>query len=241
MSHLFITTWHEEGTVCILSDQSLIHQITRVLRMQTGDFFFLQDTAWTKRYEVVIEKIMPDQLLVKIKQKILPPKNKTSRTGLVLAMPNKFEKLELMVQKLTEIWVNEIICRPSRRSLLRELPDKKKSRLELIIREASEQSRWRHLPTLHFSTTFPVLEWADVLLFDYHEHLDLPVYPANNYKKSITGSILRWIIWQEGWFSPEEIDWWASALHAQISLGDQVLRMETAAIVAGRWMKQLQE
>gem|GEM_PF-2513882 len=60
--------------------------------------------------------------------------------SIVLAMPNKFEKLELIVQKLSEIGIDRLVCRPSRRSLLKDIPEKKLVRLETIAREATEQS-----------------------------------------------------------------------------------------------------
>lgn len=56
-------------------------------------------------------------------------------------MPNKFEKAELIVQKATEIGVDEIIFRPARRSVIREFPEKKIMRLLVIAKEATEQAR----------------------------------------------------------------------------------------------------
>lgn len=55
-------------------------------------------------------------------------------------MPNKFEKLELIVQKLAEIGIDTVIFWPSRRSLLKDIPPKKMERLQIIAREATEQS-----------------------------------------------------------------------------------------------------
>ena len=56
-------------------------------------------------------------------------------------MPNKFEKLELIVQKCTEIGVDHLLFFPAKHSLLKEISSSKMERLEKISLEASEQSR----------------------------------------------------------------------------------------------------
>lgn len=59
---------------------------------------------------------------------------------LAVALPNKFEKMELIVQKVTEIGVQHIIFFPAKHSLLKEISAAKMQRLEKISLEASEQS-----------------------------------------------------------------------------------------------------
>lgn len=108
--------------------------------MRGGEVLFLQDLAGTKRYEVLIEKIDEQHIRCRTVNTQESPKSKTSAKGMIVAMPNKFEKLELMVQKLAEIGIDHIVCRPSKRSLLKELPEKKYARLHSIAREATEQS-----------------------------------------------------------------------------------------------------
>ena len=69
---------------------------------------------------------------------------------MIIAMPNKREKAELIVQKLTEIGVSDIIFRPSERSIIRAWNEKKAIRLGKIMKEALEQSRGRHMPNISF-------------------------------------------------------------------------------------------
>lgn len=59
---------------------------------------------------------------------------------LAVALPNKFEKMELIVQKATEIGVEHLVFFPAKHSLLKEISDAKMERLEKISLEASEQS-----------------------------------------------------------------------------------------------------
>lgn len=112
----------------------------RVLRMRVLDTLFLQDPEGKKRYEVIIEQITAQQISCRIVNKQECPKRHNKSKGMIVALPNKFEKLELIVQKLAEIGIDHIVCRPSKRSLLREMPEKKYARLCNIAREATEQS-----------------------------------------------------------------------------------------------------
>ena len=60
---------------------------------------------------------------------------------MLIAMPNKREKAELIVQKLTEIGVQNIYFWSSERSVIRQWNEKKSERLDKISHEALEQSR----------------------------------------------------------------------------------------------------
>jgi 16S rRNA (uracil1498-N3)-methyltransferase len=55
-------------------------------------------------------------------------------------MPNKRDKAEMIVQKLTEIGINFIVFWPSERSVIRDINTSKMERLEKISKEAVEQS-----------------------------------------------------------------------------------------------------
>jgi RsmE family RNA methyltransferase len=67
--------------------------------------------------------------------------NQQIRTRCAIAFPNKFSKLELIVQKLTELSVDEIILFGAERSQPITLQEKKRQRIATIIKEATEQSR----------------------------------------------------------------------------------------------------
>jgi len=84
-------------------------------------------------------------------------------------MPNKRDKIELIVQKLTECGLDQIIFWPSERSVLRERNSKKEERLNKIIKEAVEQSRGRTVPELIFTTNPKALVGdTPLVIFDKH-------------------------------------------------------------------------
>lgn len=68
---------------------------------------------------------------------------------MLIALPNKQEKLELIVQKLSEIGVDEIFLWASERSVLKSLNPNKFQRLQKIMLEATEQARNWSLPQFH--------------------------------------------------------------------------------------------
>ena len=67
---------------------------------------------------------------------------------LCIALANRMDKIELIVQKLAEIGSHEIIFFPSDRSTIREVKEKTLLRLQTIALEAAEQSFGRHIPKI---------------------------------------------------------------------------------------------
>lgn len=120
----------------------------------------------TTRYEVEISKLQDLNIYGTIKNTLQAPTTDKHIT-MIIAMPNKREKAELIVQKLTEIGVNEIIFRPSERSIIRAWNEKKMTRLQKIMKEALEQSRGRHLPNITFCLNIEnYLKDNSVIIFD---------------------------------------------------------------------------
>lgn len=81
----------------------------------------------------------PKELIVTILQEEVRSRT-TDQRVMMIAFPNKHEKLELIVQKLTEIGVTDVVFFPAQRSVLKELSANKQSRVEQIVCEAVEQS-----------------------------------------------------------------------------------------------------
>jgi 16S rRNA (uracil1498-N3)-methyltransferase len=235
---LFIITWKKEQSNYIIDDLSTIHQITRVLRMRPGDFFVVQPIWQMTRYEVSIESVTPTTIITKIISET-HWFARNEQITLAIAMPNKFEKAELIVQKATEIGVDEIIFRPTRRSIIREFPEKKMMRCVIIAKEATEQAWWWHIPTISWSKIIPkAADFTEQLLVDYHEKSTLPLlYAWKQWPISWNKRIAY--IWPEWWFTEEEYSLFSSLPMKQVILWNQVLRMETAAITTAWWLSTL--
>ena len=130
-----------------ITDPDRIHQITRVLRMRIGDFFVVQSPDGLSRDTIQIMTIEPKCIQTQTTQTVFAPET-YGHVTMFIALPNKFDKAELIDQKLTEIGVNRNVFRPAKRSQIHDLPEKKRERLALIAREAIEQSRGRTVPEI---------------------------------------------------------------------------------------------
>ena len=205
----------------------LISQLRKVLRIQKWDKICIQysEKDKTTRFELSIldwtDKILEAEI-ISSKNFELDEKN----ISMLITMPNKREKAELIVQKLTEIWVQNIYFWVSEHSIIRQWNEKKAERLDKISREAVEQSRWIQLPEIKFvkseNELKKILAWKNVILANQGW---LPYWEVVKY----TGKNLCWVIWPEGWFSEKDLKIFEDA--KIVDLWVNVLRMETASIV----------
>ncbi len=219
---LFVTDFKQNWDKIIISNPEILEQTRKVLRMKIWDKFFVQKE--NKRYQLEISSWDKFSITGKILETILQTKDVSNKnTWIVVAMPNKWSKAELIVQKLSEIWVDEIYFRPSERSVLKDWNNKKWERLQKISQEAVEQSRWWKLPKIEFvKNIFPVLQNKKIIVFDMVDQKVIPSYDSQ--------ANIIWIVWPEWWFTQKDYEnFWKN--FDLISLGDTVLRMETASIV----------
>lgn len=219
---LFVTDFKQNWDKIIISNPEILEQTRKVLRMKIWDKFFVQKE--NTRYQLEISSWDKFSITGKILETILQTKDVSNKnTWIVVAMPNKWSKAELIVQKLSEIWVDEIYFRPSERSVLKDWNNKKWERLQKISQEAVEQSRWWKLPKIEFvKNIFPVLQNKKIIVFDMVDQKVIPSYDSQ--------ANIIWIVWPEWWFTQKDYEnFWKN--FDLISLGDTVLRMETASIV----------
>ncbi|MDO5021812.1 MAG: RsmE family RNA methyltransferase [Eubacteriales bacterium] len=139
----------------------------------------------------------------------------------------KGDRMDYIVQKCTEIGVNAIVPVYFSRCVVQDA-DKKIPRLNRIAREAASQSQRNVIPTVHNAISVEML--AEALA--EHEQAIIPWEEAKGkglrqiYKGAKDVAI---IIGPEGGIAPEEIN----MLQAEpITLGQRILRTETAGLVA---------
>lgn len=212
---------HIQGDKLIIKEAwELVRQLRKVLRASAGYIFCVQNKE--TRREIQLENWTDKEVSAHILQKRDIPKTQ-NETAMAIALPNKQEKLELIIQKLTEIWIQTIYLRAAERSVIKQLSENKQERLHKIIQEALEQSRWRNLPEIRFITTLrEITEKYQLCVFDLSEK------GVATWKSA--DKPLLWIIGPEGGLTEKDYaqfgdDWQG------IKLWTQVLRMETAAII----------
>ena len=213
-AHVFVASLEQP----VVDDVDL-HHLRRVLRVRDTDTVSASDGNGRWRLgRLHGDLFVPDG-----------PINTTPERPLVTiatAIP-KGDRLEWMVQKLTELGVGRIRLVEFARSVVRwgdERAPKQMSRLGRIVREAAMQSRQVELPVLDGPVPFAALlaeDPAAIALAD----------PAGESLRPRRRSEPSWrtiVIGPEGGFSADESSCGATA----VSLSPHVLRVETAAVAA---------
>lgn len=222
---LFITEFQKKENIITVENTEILNQIRKVLRMKIWDSLFVQNED--ARYELEIVDRNDKSFSGKIKNKIQFDWNK-NQNWIAIAMPNKRDKIELLIQKISEIWIKNIYFWPSERSIIRERSNKKDERLKKIAKEAIEQSWWWFIPEIKFVKNISeIIWWKNIIIFDKSDENN--TYNFNEKNENILG-----IIWPEWWLTKNDYKKiWKN--HKIISLWDTVLRTETAWIIAA-WL-----
>ena len=193
------------------------HHFERSVRLRPGDDLTVSDGrgGWRRcRFGDDLEPVGDPELVTRAEPQL------TVAFALV-----KGERPEWVTQKLTELGVDTIVPFTAARSVVRW--DERKAavnrdRLERVAREAAMQSRRCWLPVVA-----PVASFADVAAFPGAVRGDRGGAPLSLATPTV-------LVGPEGGWTDDERD----ALPA-VGLGPQVLRADTAAIVAGALLSAL--
>lgn len=212
----------------VFYEQDVLH-IKKVMRFKINDE--IEIAYDDKVYLGTITSINP--LKVVIKNEIVENHELNGYLRLLYCIP-KGNKLDLVIQKCTELGVNEIVLVNSSRTIAKFDNDsfkKKINRFNLIIKEASEQSKRTKLTKLDKLVDInDVIKFkADINLVAYEGESDKNIDILNKFD-DFKGKIINILIGAEGGFSKEEINYLKENGYLSISLGKRILRSETACI-----------
>jgi len=204
------------------------HHLGRVLRAEPGQLYELSDgkTAWLSR----IEKVARDRVEFALVERIAG-REATLHTTLLLAIV-KFDSFEWALEKATELGVRAIVPLAAARSekALLHAAEKRAERWRKILLEAAQQSRRVSLPELKPlekpEDAFRRADGFKVMLSEKAEvQLLKDIMP-----QQARGAVLA--IGPEGGWTEEEFAAAAGAGFQQASLGQLILRTETAVVCA---------
>ena len=214
-----------ETTRCLSEEES--GHCVRVLRYGRGDEILLTDGRGTT-YRARITNPQPKHCEFEILSSEKQAPTHDFYLHIAIAPTKNIERLEWMVEKCTEIGVDEItplLCRYSERKTLRT------DRLEKIILSAAKQSLTPYLPKLNPLTDFETLiaTAAQEQRFIAHCYKD----DKRELKDEIRrGKSVCVLIGPEGDFSEEEVAQAIKNGFVPVGLGKSRLRTETAGVVA---------
>lgn len=209
-----------------ISDYKIINQIKNVFRYQKGNEVVLLDNLGDEAF-AEIKKINSEEIVFEIKKVFKnqnTPKNKVALYSSVL----KKENFELVVQKTTEIGINDIYPLLSARTVKQNI---KEDRLLKIIQEASEQSERGTIPILHdpikLGDAVKNINKNELnILFDHSGE------SISTWKSNIQTERINIFVGPEGGWEENEINLAKENGFKITSLGKLNLRGETAVIVA---------
>ena len=222
-----------ENNTCIIEGEDVKH-ISKVLRCKIGEELEVCDND-NNEYICEITDIEKSIVTLDILEKIDIKRESDLKVKLYQGLP-KGPKMEVILQKLTEVGVDEIILVQTKRSVAKvddKKEDKKIERWERIIYEAAKQSKRGKIPKLR-----GVLSFKEAL--EEMKSNDFNIIPYENertksIKKSLKGVNINNIgifVGPEGGFDETEIQSVEDIGGQSVSLGPRILRTETASIVA---------
>tara|TARA_B100000902_G_C27231281_1_gene874963 strand:- start:62 stop:739 length:678 start_codon:yes stop_codon:yes gene_type:complete len=208
----------------ILEADEFFH-CTKVLRNREKDIIYLTDGKGNL-YESEILKIKKNQCDIRSIKKIKTLK-KNKKNHVVISVIKSQNRLEWMVEKLTEIGIDEITFISTKHS---ERSNINYKRIDKKIISALKQCKSLFKPKIN-----KLISVNDFLKYDFETSnkyiADLSSKIEMKKNKNHINSLI--VIGPEGDFSKEELEDFKKKGYQKISLGNQVLRSETAAIVGG--------
>ena len=222
----------------IITDKDKAHHIKRVLCLRLKEKVLLFDKQGIE-YHCVI-KGLDEKVTLRVIKKILPDKNNPGiNLTLACAIPKK-AKFDDIIDKLTQLGVDRIIPFISQRVVVKLDLKKQEARHNRWIRiaeSASQQSQRNSIPLVD-----PVRKFDELLAISGDFDLKLIPTLGGVRKKlkdvlSLPAFNMLVLIGPEGDFSEDEVRAAKDAGFIPVSLGELVLRVDTAAIALAAVIK----
>lgn len=239
------------GEVVVIHDVSLIHQIVKVFRYTIGDTFILFNgegrdvTYLIEAIPLRNRKGAVESITLAKKSELFVPLPSAKKV-LYIALIKK-DLFELVVQKAVELGVTDIVPLISAHTERKQLPIE---RLQTILKEASEQCGRADIPSLHeelemFSLSSSLASFTVSKARAYVATLrgiPIQIFMKQRFSEDVRDSVVSsscFVIGPEGGWSDEEEKFFTQEAYTCVSLGETVLRAETAAITCAFLLKNI--
>lgn len=220
-------------TVVITGDL-LIH-LRDSLRITIGEALWMNDGQGTK-YHTEITDVSKHTVTGRILETFPEPPRRTPHLILGQSLL-KGEKMDWVIQKATELGVDELVPIESRQSVVHLKADRVRHQLarwQRIALEAAQQSEQWHVPTIRSPlslTSLRVDRGADTLILLLAERQPGQSLQLLELPRDARRSVLI-LTGPEGGWSQEEVSTALQAGVQPITLGPHILRAETAALAS---------
>lgn len=217
----------ENNGKILIKDRSDCNHVQNVYRLNIGDELRVIDGEY--EYFTKISEISKKEIAVKILEKKEDSYSLSINIDIAMGIL-KNDKMNLAIQKLTEIGINEIIPLQTERVVVKI--NEKKDKWDTIVRETLKQCRG-----VKFTKISPVKKLKEIGYEKYDKVIF--AYENSDEAKSVVNLInenckkILYVIGPEGGITESEVEFLKEVGAVEVSLGKRILRAETAAIVLG--------
>ena len=229
--------------------QETIHHLKDVLWLKAGEEVMIFDEMGNV-YRAEIESLTNKAIKLKVKEKLPPNTADKIHLTIACAIPKK-SKFDDIVDKLTQLGVSRIIPLITERVIIKLDSNKeilRKARWEKIAIVASEQSKRNTIPLID-----PPVDIKEII--DKSSNFNLKLIPTLEGKRKSLREIFNQslpiplplplnilvLIGPEGDFTGGEIKLALNSGFIPVSLGKEILRVETAAVAVASFIKFYEE
>ena len=210
----------------------------RVLRLKSGDELFLMDGVGNY-YRAVVTIAATHNCYYDIVERLPQTPQWQGHIHLAIAPTKMLDRIEWMVEKATEVGVDEITFFHSKFSERKLL---KTTRLEKIAISAMKQSHKAWKPVIHEMISFKDLMSSPVEGHKYIAHCYEEIPRTSLFEElqaldKTAAESVTVLIGPEGDFSIDEVQMALEAGYQSVHLGNSRLRTETAGLMAVTMMQ----
>ena len=234
MPHFFINSKQVVNNIVEVSDKENYQHIAKSLRARVGETLLLIDENQIQ-YETTISEITNSKVITNV-DKSYPSKRFLDFELYLAQSPLRSDAQGLIIEKATELGV---VCvypiMTDNCALNKSVVEKKVPKWQRIMYESSKQCERAVVPTCYDATTLEKVlsknSFDKVIVF-CERIADKTVrdsFKENPIKK---GDKVLVVIGPEGGFSQKEFDSFRGKSIEMLTLGDLILRAETAVVVA---------
>ena len=235
MSKFFVKESQIKENICTIIGDDVKH-ISRVLRMKEKEELQVCNEETGESYIAEIAQVLENEIKCKIIRKVEVTTEPNVNITLFQGIP-KFEKMELIIQKNTELGVKKFVPVMMERTVVKldsKSMQKKLQRWQKISETAAKQSMRDMIPQVK-----EVVKLKDIDFSEYDKILVAYENEENNMLKTELNKIkdenriynIAVVIGPEGGISEKEIEILKQKDASFVSLGKRILRTETAGIV----------
>jgi 16S rRNA (uracil1498-N3)-methyltransferase len=234
LTRVYVDVPLQAGSRIDLPPETAAH-LVRVLRARSGDELRLFNGDG-RDFSGVIGSVRGKQVAVDIGAAQVIDNESRLAVTLVQCVP-RGEKMDLVVQKATELGVARIVPVLSERSVVRldeAQAQAKQNHWQAVAASACEQCGRARLPRVE--RPLPLLAYLGQLTPAAHPRWVLDPHSASHRGEAALGAA-DMAIGPEGGFAQSELEAFGLAGYVPLALGPRVLRTETAAIAALVWLQ----